>query len=169
MSSSPPDHSLADDHGPVVHAISRVSRTNRTMIGALLRPLGLFPGQEVLMMQLFERDARPQTDLVRSLGLDPSTVTKMLQRMERAGWISRTQSPDDRRVVIITLTDSGHELRGDVERAWRELEDRTVAGLSVRQRDQLGSLLRRVEQNLSASLAALEDGFEADDAAVAGG
>lgn len=44
---------------------------------------GLYPGQELLMMALGEWGERRQADLIRTLALDPSTVTKMLQRLER--------------------------------------------------------------------------------------
>jgi len=124
------------------------------MMGSLLRPLGLFPGQELLLMQLWERDGRSQTDLVKSLGLDPSTVTKMLQRMERSGWIARDQDPTDRRVVIISLTKSGLKLRRRVEKAWKALEAETTAGLSDRQVDQVRSLLRRIEEHVAEIAAA---------------
>jgi DNA-binding MarR family transcriptional regulator len=146
---APASSPLADDHGPIVHAVYRISRMNRTMMGSLLRPLGLFPGQELLLMQLWERDGRSQTDLVTSLGLDPSTVTKMLQRMEKSGWIVRTKDTTDRRVVIISLTKSGRQLRRRVEKAWKVLEAETTAGLSDRQVDQVRSLLRRVEEHVA--------------------
>ncbi len=58
-SSSP----LAEAHGPIVHTIFRISRKNRAMVANLLRPLGLYPGQELLMMQLWEHKARSQADL----------------------------------------------------------------------------------------------------------
>lgn len=147
----PINHSdLAMGYGPVVHAIARVARMNRTLIGNLLRPLGVFPGQELLLMQLFERDGRSQADLVRSLDLDPSTVTKMLQRMERSGWIERAKHEHDRRVLLITLTDRGRALRDEVSGAWERVEEATVACLSEDERSLLKELLSRIDGYVSA-------------------
>ena len=87
---------LAERTGPTVHAVFRLSRMHKTISGGLLRDLGLAPGQELLLLQLWDRDHCSQADLVERLGLDPSTVTKMLQRLERNGWVGREPSASDR-------------------------------------------------------------------------
>ena len=60
----PRSTALAEQTGPTVHAVFRLSRVHRTMSGRLLRRLGLAPGQELLLLQLWDRDACSQTDLV---------------------------------------------------------------------------------------------------------
>jgi MarR family transcriptional regulator, organic hydroperoxide resistance regulator len=142
---------VAEQAGPVVHAVFRLSRLNRMMIGGALRELGLAPGQELLLMQLWDRDGCSQSDLVDRLGLDPSTVTKMLQRLERDGWVCRSPSSDDGRVTLVGLTAAGRGLRGDVTRLWGELERETVRSLSDDERQTLLALLARMEQSLHAS------------------
>jgi DNA-binding MarR family transcriptional regulator len=132
----------------VVHALFRLSRKNRAMVGEALRPLGLFPGQELLLLQLSNGDCRSQADLVDALGLDHSTVTKMLQRLERTGVVERRQSEEDRRVVLVSLTETGRAARRAVEELWQALEDSTVRTLTERQRTQLLDLLRKVEDGL---------------------
>ncbi len=134
--------------GYVVQTVGRIARMHRTLIGGLLRSVGVFPGQEVLLMQLFERDRRSQTELVKSLDLDPSTVTKMLQRMARSGWIRREQSASDRRVVLVSLTDKGERLRQQVADAWREVEETTIGFLTPPEREQLQELLDRVDSQV---------------------
>ncbi|MEU9474786.1 MarR family transcriptional regulator [Streptomyces sp. NPDC048191] len=134
--------------GPVSHALSRVARLHRTAAGALLRELGLYPGQELVMMSLWESGPARQSDLIRMLGLDPSTVTKMLQRLEQAGHVRRLPDPADRRAVLVEATESGTRLLTEVERAWGALEDRSLAGLAPAEREQLLTLLGRVEANL---------------------
>ena len=145
---------VAEQAGPVVHAVFRLSRLNRMMISGALRELGLAPGQELLLMQLWDRDGCSQSDLVDRLGLDPSTVTKMLQRLERDGWVCRSPSNDDGRVTIVGLTAAGRGLRCDVTRLWGELERKTVRSLSDDERQTLLALLARMEQSLHASGAA---------------
>lgn len=144
---------FADVTGPIVHTIYRISRKNRAVIGNLLRPIGLFPGQEILLMQLWESDGRSQADLVEALGVDHSTVTKMLQRLEAAGMVVRRPSSQDRRVMLVSLTEAGRRLRGEIERTWQELERRTTAHLSDRDREQLLQLLQSVESHLIPAVA----------------
>ena len=121
------------------------------MISGALRELGLAPGQELLLMQLWDRDGCSQSDLVDRLGLDPSTVTKMLQRLERDGWVCRSPSGDDRRVTIVRLTEAGRGLRCDVTRLWGELERETVRSLSDDERRDLLGLLAKMERSLHAA------------------
>ncbi|BCM64904.1 MULTISPECIES: MarR family winged helix-turn-helix transcriptional regulator [Streptomyces] len=137
--------------GPVSHALCRVARLHRTAAAALLRDLGLYPGQELVMMHLWESGpVIRQSDLVRMLGLDPSTVTKTLQRMEQAGHVRRLPDPADRRAVLVEPSDSGARMLAEVDRAWSTLEQESLAGLDEAEREQLLTLLGRVEANLSA-------------------
>jgi DNA-binding MarR family transcriptional regulator len=147
----PRPSAIAEQEGPTVHAIFRLSRMNKTMIGGHLRRLGLAPGQELLLLQLWERDECTQSDLVERLGLDPSTVTKMLQRLERDGWVRRSRSGDDGRATIVVLTDAGRDLRCHVTALWHDLELQTLGALSGTERAQLLALLRKVEWGLHAS------------------
>ncbi|HET9076034.1 MAG TPA: MarR family transcriptional regulator [Acidimicrobiales bacterium] len=144
----PSESDVAEVTGPVVHALFRLSRKNRSMAGEYLRPFGLFPGQELLLLQLPEGACRSQQELVEALGLDHSTVTKMLQRLERAGVVSREQSHEDRRVVMVQLTEQGCAQRRAAEVVWAQLEEATTSCLTDRQRLQLMTLLRKVEAGL---------------------
>ena len=130
---------------PIAHALWRVERVAKTMMGARLRALGLALGQDLLLLQLWDHDGCTQTELVDRLGLDPSTVTKMLQRMERDGWLTRARSDDDGRASIVTLSTAGHELRDRVTALWRQLEGEVFAPLTPGERDRLEALLRKVE------------------------
>ncbi|WP_234442955.1 MarR family winged helix-turn-helix transcriptional regulator [Streptomyces cellulosae] len=134
---------------PVSEAIFRVARLHRAVAGSLLRETGLYAGQELLMLRLWERGEQRQADLIRMLGLDPSTVTKMLQRLEQAGFVTRKPSAVDRRTVVVSATRAGQALRGQVEQAWRKLEELTVAGLTGDERTTVLGLLERVEANLT--------------------
>jgi MarR family transcriptional regulator, organic hydroperoxide resistance regulator len=144
----PEPSAIAERVGPVTHALFRITRMNKTMIGAQLRGLGLVNGQELLLLQLWERDGCTQADLGARLGVDPSTVTKMVQRLERDGWVSRAQSALDGRAVIVSLTPKGRRMERRVIDLWAALEHETVAGLADDERDRLLALLRKAEAGL---------------------
>ena len=74
--------------------LMRVARAHRTMAASLLSQVGLHPGQEALLMELWDHDGRTQADLAESLGVEPPTVTKMLQRMENADLVDRRPDAD---------------------------------------------------------------------------
>ncbi|MFI8516279.1 MarR family winged helix-turn-helix transcriptional regulator [Streptomyces sp. NPDC085481] len=134
--------------GPVSLALSRVARLHRVEAGRLLKELGLYPGQEFLMMALWDCGPVRQSTLIQSLGLDPSTVTKMLQRLEQCGHVRRRPDPADKRAVLVEPTEQGEDLRARVEEVWTGLERHSLAGLDEAERAELARLLGRLEGNL---------------------
>ncbi|MFF5972809.1 MarR family winged helix-turn-helix transcriptional regulator [Streptomyces sp. NPDC012769] len=134
--------------GPLSFALSRVARLHRIAAGRRLRELGLYPGQEFLMMALWDCGPVRQSALIQSLGLDPSTVTKMLQRLEQCGHVRRRPDPADRRAVLVEATEEGEALRARVEEVWSGLEEDSLAGLGPAERGDLVRLLARLEENL---------------------
>ncbi|MEV7423930.1 MULTISPECIES: MarR family winged helix-turn-helix transcriptional regulator [unclassified Streptomyces] len=134
--------------GPLSHALSRVARLHRIAATKLLRSTGLYPGQELLMMHLWDEPAVRQAELIKSMDLDPSTVTKMLQRLESAGYVRRSPDPADRRAVLVEATEDSCALRPEVKDAWEQLEEHTLAGLDATERAELARLLAKVEENL---------------------
>jgi DNA-binding MarR family transcriptional regulator len=89
-----------------------------------------------------------QSELIKAVDLDPSTVTKMLQRLEQAGHVRRCPDPRDRRAVLVETTDASCGLLGDVQHKWGDLEDHTLRGLDKEERTELLRLLAKVEANL---------------------
>jgi DNA-binding MarR family transcriptional regulator len=99
------------------------------------------------MMHLWKAGAVRQADLIDTLGVDPSTVTKMLQRLQRTGNVTRTTDPADGRAVLVEATETSRALVPEIKAAWRTLEQRTVAGLDLAERAELQRLLEKVAAN----------------------
>lgn len=76
----------------------------------LLEPLGLTYTQYIAMMVMWEHKSISVKDMGKLLLLDSGTLTPMLKKMEKAGWIQRKRSEIDERMVIITITAKGEEL-----------------------------------------------------------
>lgn len=140
---------VAGQPGDLNVKLMRVARAHRTLAASLLSQVGLHPGQEALLMELWDHDGRTQADLAESLGVEPPTVTKMLQRMESSELVDRRPDATDRRAIRVYLTPKGRRLKGRVDKLWAELGSRTFDGLSDRQQSNLRSLLNAVEGNLA--------------------
>jgi DNA-binding MarR family transcriptional regulator len=97
----------------------------------MLRDLGLHPGQELLIMRLLDRDDQSQSELQEAVGLDHSTVSRSLRRMQAAGLLVRAPAAHDRRVQQVRLTADGRALRRPLQDMWAHLEQ-----LSVRELDE---------------------------------
>ena len=125
------------DEGRVSYAIFQLARAHRGYAAALLRERNLYPGQELLLMHLHDRDGQTQSDLLAGVGLDHSTVSKSLRRMQHAGLLVREPAEHDRRVMVVHLTDKGRAMREPLAAMWRTLEEITTRNLSPRQAQSL--------------------------------
>ena len=81
----------------------------------LLKPLGLTYTQYIVMLALWEHGKVKVGELGRSLYLDCGTLTPLLKKMEECGWISRCRCKKDERVVYVTVTEKGWDLREQVK------------------------------------------------------
>lgn len=119
--------------GEVSYAIFQLARAHRGYAAAMLREMDLHPGQELLLMQLLDRDGQTQSELLESVGLDHSTVSKSLRRMQDAGLLIREPAEYDRRVMIVHLTDKGRAMREPIAAMWQALEETSARNLSAQQ------------------------------------
>ena len=76
-----------------------------------LDPLGITYPQYLVLLVLWEQDKQPVCDIAKRLMLDTNTVTPLLQRMEKAGLVTRTRGKEDTRQRIVSLTKKGLEMQ----------------------------------------------------------
>ena len=129
---------------PVSFAIFALARSHRAKAASMLADIGLFPGQEILLMQLAEKNGEAQKSLCESIGLDHSTVAKSVARLERDGLIERRKCPNDGRVSQVHLTHKGREMTDRITRVWAELERQTVEGLTAEEQAQLMAAAKKI-------------------------
>jgi DNA-binding MarR family transcriptional regulator len=144
-------HAAVPDQGRLSFAIFQLARAHRGYAARLLRDLGLHPGQELLLMQLLARDSQTQSELLAEVGLDHSTVSKSLRRMQAAGLLSRTPASHDRRVLIVTLTDKGRAMRAPLEAMWSALEEVSVDDLDSEIIERFIATCDTIRQSIDAS------------------
>ena len=134
--------------GKLSYAIFTLARAHRSYAAELLRELGLHPGQELLLMQLLDRDGQTQSELLDSVGLDHSTVSKSLGRMEEAGFVTRAPDETDKRVLRVHLTRKGLAMKSKIASMWAKLEQTTVANLDASAIRSFISLATTVQRSL---------------------
>ncbi|MEV6213011.1 MarR family transcriptional regulator [Kitasatospora sp. NPDC051914] len=91
------------------------------------------------------RDRRPRmSDLAAFLGLDKSTLSGLIDRAERRGLLARHASPEDKRAVVVLITDAGRDLTQRLYEEVREALAPATGRLDAQQRQQLAHLLEPV-------------------------
>jgi DNA-binding MarR family transcriptional regulator len=151
MASSDWPESIAANRAPGTAGalIPAIARAHRALGQKLLQGTGLRTGQELVIMLLGDSPGKSQAEITRWLGVEPPTTAKMLARLERAGFVERVRSADDRRKVLVSLTDKGRALPQRVGELWDELNRTATAGLSDSDQLELERLLLRVLENLT--------------------
>jgi len=125
-----------------------LSLRSRARAAALLSDLGLYPGQEVMLLELSRNGPLHQAQLSDRLSCEPPSITLMARKLEAAGYISRRQSKTDKRAVLVELTPAGRDLIEPIRRRWRILAEETIANLEKDAIAALPIILSQIGQSL---------------------
>ena len=87
------------------------SRSVVSLYTPYLKELDLTYTQYIVFLVLWEKDGITVGEIGNKLMLDNGTLSPLLKKMQKAGYIERTRSKDDDRIVLITLTDEGRALQ----------------------------------------------------------
>jgi DNA-binding MarR family transcriptional regulator len=136
-----PDATLAE-------TVLGFARALRARHGELLAAHGLHPGQDALLLLVWDTPGLRQADLARRLDVEPPTVTRMVRRMERSGLLERRKDPDDARAVRIHPTQRSRLLELMVRRSWSDLDALLLGALGADDAERLRRLTARATTRL---------------------
>jgi len=128
--------------------LSQVCRLTGHHLRSHMVKLGLHRGQGFALMHLWHHDGVPQHELARAMHIRPASVTNMLQRMERDGWISRERDAEDQRLVRVFTTDKAKGLQKQAGRVFRQMEEELSAIYTEEEQATLRALLRKLHDHL---------------------
>jgi MarR family transcriptional regulator, organic hydroperoxide resistance regulator len=110
-------------------ALQRAAHATVHLISSELVNLDLTASEINALANLADGRGRTISQLGAAVGAKPTTLTSVLDRLERRSHITRGTRAGDRRSVLIELTDSGRETAAAISRTLADLEHRTLAGL----------------------------------------
>ena len=136
--------------------VSRLTRLVEARGKKLLRRLGLRPWEYDMLATL--RRAGPTggltpTELSEALLVSSATLTNRLDQLERMGLIERQDHPDDRRALLVGLTDDGRSQADRAVEAYLKQELELLNALNARERKSLEGLLRKLLLSVEPSVA----------------
>jgi DNA-binding MarR family transcriptional regulator len=97
--------------------------------------------QTVLLAAIAEAEGASQSDLVRTTGVDRSTLAEMMARMEKKGLIAREAAADDGRAKSVSLTNEGRRRLDAVLPAIREVDRKLLGALAASRRATFQAIL----------------------------
>lgn len=136
----------SDRLGFLIHDAQRLMRKRFEARGA---EYGLSAAQWRLLVRLVKDEGAPQARLAEFLEIEPISVSRLLDRMEAGGWITRRQDVNDRRIRMIFPTDKSRTAFAAVKSIAGEVYEQALAGLAAEERRTLIRGLQRIVENLS--------------------
>jgi len=106
------------------------ARILRTVIGRRLNQFGLTRTQWHALCKLCADNPRPQMMLANRIGVRSATVTKLIDRLELAGWVKRCADPLDRRIKLITMTEKSKSIMAEINLTVHDILNKVTADLS---------------------------------------
>ncbi|ETK30906.1 MarR family winged helix-turn-helix transcriptional regulator [Microbispora sp. ATCC PTA-5024] len=110
-------------------ALQRATHATLQILTAKLADLDLTASEINALAILADGRGRTVSELGAAAGTRPTTLTSVLDRLERRGHVTRGARPGDRRVVVVELTAAGRQASEAIRRTLSELENRALADL----------------------------------------
>jgi len=138
----------SDDDGYIGYMLSDVARLMRTVFDRRVREIGLTRSQWLVLSRLHRRPGASQSELADMLEVDRASAGRMLDRMEKNGWVTRKPDAGDRRINRLHLTRDARRVHAEMWTIAEATVDDALARLSEIERAQLERLLGRVKTRL---------------------
>lgn len=135
-----------DRLGFLIHDVSRLMRKRFEQRGA---EHGLSAAQWRLLVHVVKEPGVPQARLAELLEIEPISVSRLIDRMQEAGWIERRADPADRRVRTIFPTQRSNKAFDDIKSVAGEVYEEALAGLPQDKRLILVEGLNTIIANLA--------------------
>ena len=143
---------LSDDERHIGFLISDVARLMRTAFDRRVRRLGLTRSQWLVINRLYRRPGATQSELAEMLEVEKATAGRMVDRMEKKGWVVRRPDAADRRVNRLHLTAEAHLIQVQLAQIADRTVDDALALLAPREREQFSEWMGLVKRQLQTML-----------------
>lgn len=137
-----------DDDEYIGYVLSDVARLIRTVFDRRVRDIGLTRAQWLVLTRLYRRPGASQTELADMLEIDRASAGRMIDRMQKNGWVERRADSDDRRINRLYLTADARRAHKNMWAVAEATVDDALAPLSTAEREQFTRLAARVKGQL---------------------
>lgn len=105
---------------------------------------GITPGQYGVLACLWKNQTLTPKEIAMILRVENSTISGVLDRMQKRGLIDRVLNPNNRRSISVQATEEGLALEKPVQKTIEELNERVLHDFSAGEREELLTLLHRI-------------------------
>lgn len=134
----------------VISLISKIrEKVNRLIVLEMSKHgiEGIVTSHGDIINALFKKPRLTMAEIAEKIGRDKSTVTVLVDKLVRFGYVTKERDTEDTRVVYVTLTQKGHELKPIFEAISRELLDVFYLDISEKEKEELCKILNKIYNN----------------------
>ena len=128
--------------------IYKTSLELRNYAEKMLGPYGLTVEQYHLLKNTSPVEGRSQNQLCEQLGKKPANITRILDRLEKKGWIVRKPNPNDRRSSLVYLTTEGESVSSEVLSDFESYSSWLIDGIGSDEERICRNVLQKIDDNL---------------------
>jgi DNA-binding MarR family transcriptional regulator len=140
------DTATFDHRNAIGGLIGRVRLNLFEALDAELAPYDITAAQYMILVNLAS-GIDSAAGLCKGVSYDPGAMTRMIDRLERKGFVRRVRCPDDRRVVKLALTDEGRAVYPKLLACAAEVTNRKLKGFTKTEAQHLEVFLQRLLNN----------------------
>lgn len=130
--------------------IAAIAKKAERIVTQTVGEAGLTPAQYLVLANLPDKGGRPLGEMAEILRCSPSTVTGIVDTMEKKTLVARAPNPEDRRSHLLVLTPTGRTLRKSTP-GLDDFYEGCTMGMSRPEFERLRDLLRRLDACLGAA------------------
>src|SRR5262245_10381098 len=132
------------------YLLNRAGSRIATSFSERIRPLGASLQMWRVLAALREKDGRRMGDLSDTTSIEVSTLTRLVDSMEKKGLVARRRDAEDARAVVLHLTAAGRRLATRILPIAEHYESAALAGFPEAEADKLKAALRQLYANMAA-------------------
>lgn len=128
----------------VVQNMRRASRLISRRYEEALRPVNLTSSQYTILQSLSGREGIPHGLMAEILGFEQTTLSRLLNPLEKRGLLKMVPNPDDRRQRFVTITSEGEALFSEAKRYWQYAQDECLSRMDDREWQSMKQVLNKL-------------------------
>ena len=130
-------------------SLSQISTGHRNTLEKLMNEIGLHYSQTSILNELWDTDGQTQSELARALKVSAPTINKMINSLSKSNFIQCKKCKNDSRMIRVSLTKKGKEIRSQVREQWQKLEAIILQDFSETEKMLFSLLLEKLKKNLA--------------------
>ena len=137
-------------HEQIISLISKIRHDAYELIIRELEKRGIneiVPSHGDILVKLFRVESIPMSELAAAINKKKNTITTLVDKLVKIGYVTKTSNPEDNRITLVKLTPKGRSLQKRFEEVSNALLETVYSGVTGKERDTVIKILLKIKNN----------------------